>query len=123
MVDLWGGVADPKTNKPWARDTVSIVFSCTKGVVAIATMGAVEQGLVDLDAPVAKYWPEFAAAGKGDISVRWLLTHQAGLSALQPPLTLQDVADLVRMSVELAAQPNLDAWDETRLSRRHARLV
>ena len=58
------------------------VFSCTKGIVAMAVMWAVAGGLVDLDAPVARYWPEFAAEGKSDIPVRWLLTHEAGLPAI-----------------------------------------
>ena len=71
-------ISTRRARGPWERDSLVCVFSCTKGVVAIATMWAVAQGLVDLDAPVASYWPEFAAAGKGDIPVRWLLTHEAG---------------------------------------------
>ncbi len=78
VVDLWGGHLDAGRTRPWERDSLVCVFSCTKGVVAMATMWAVAQGLVDLDAPVASYWPEFAAEGKGELPVRWLLTHEAG---------------------------------------------
>ncbi len=65
VVDLWGGFLDADRTRPWAEDSLVCVFSCTKGVAAIATMWAVARGLVDLDAPVASYWPEFAAAGQG----------------------------------------------------------
>jgi CubicO group peptidase (beta-lactamase class C family) len=81
------------------------VFSCTKGVIAIATMWAVARGLLDLDAPVARYWPEFAAEGKGDIPVRWLLTHEAGLAAIGPRLPVGALSDWETMTTALAAQP------------------
>lgn len=87
VVDLWGGQADAPTSRPWVSDTPAIVFSVTKGVLAICTYRLVGQGRLDLDARVADYWPEFAANGKGDITVRMLLSHRAGLPALDPAMT------------------------------------
>ena len=104
-VDRWGGFRNGLTRAPWEQDTVVNVFSTTKGIASLAVAVAASRGLISYDAKVADYWPEFAQAGKHAITVRQLLSHQAGLSALQLPLTLQDVADLVRMSVKLAAQP------------------
>jgi CubicO group peptidase (beta-lactamase class C family) len=104
-VDLWGGFRNGLTRAPWEQDTVVNMFSTTKGIASLAVAVAASRGLISYDAKVADYWPEFAQAGKHAITVRQLLSHQAGLSALQPPLTLQDVADPVRMSVKLAAQP------------------
>ncbi|KAA8886085.1 beta-lactamase family protein [Nocardia colli] len=107
VVDLWGGLADPDAGRPWERDTLQLVYSATKGVVAAATQLLVERGLLDLDAPVARYWPEFAAAGKGEIPVRWLLTHQAGLAAIDKPVPLADALAWTPMVDALAAQtPN-----------------
>ena len=79
VVDLWGGTADGRTGRPWERDTIGLVFSTTKGATAVCAHLLVERGELDLDAPVADYWPEFAQNGKEAIPVRWLLTHQAGL--------------------------------------------
>ncbi|MFH8628003.1 serine hydrolase domain-containing protein [Streptomyces vietnamensis] len=104
VVDLWGGIADPETGRPWTRDTLQLVYSATKGATATAAHMLAERGLLDLDAPVAKYWPEFAANGKADIPVRWLLTHQAGLAALDQPLPLADALAWAPMTAALAAQ-------------------
>jgi CubicO group peptidase (beta-lactamase class C family) len=104
VVDLWGGWLDPDRSRPWERDSLVCVFSCTKGVAAIAVMWAVEAGLVDLDATVASYWPEFAAVGKGDIPVRWLLTHQAGLPAIAKRMPLGSLSDWGAMTDALAEQ-------------------
>ncbi|MGO4615131.1 serine hydrolase domain-containing protein [Nocardia sp. 2YAB30] len=107
VVDLWGGIADPETNRPWQRDTLQLVYSATKGVVATAAHLLVQRKQLDLDAPVARYWPEFAAEGKDEIPVRWLLTHQAGLAALDKPVTLGDALRWTPMVDALAAQaPN-----------------
>ncbi|WP_083894504.1 serine hydrolase domain-containing protein [Nocardia tenerifensis] len=107
VVDLWGGVADAQTGRPWERDTLQLVYSATKGVVAAAAHLLVQRGQLDLDAPVARYWPEFAAAGKGEIPVRWLLTHQAGLAALDEPVPLAEALAWTPMVDALAAQaPN-----------------
>ena len=91
VVDLWGGVADSRTGRPWTRDTVACVFSTTKGITSICVHLLVQRGQLDLDAPVAAYWPEFAASGKHDLKVRWLLTHQAGLPYVDQDLTLEDL--------------------------------
>ncbi|MEU5960463.1 serine hydrolase domain-containing protein [Micromonospora parva] len=91
VVDLYGGVADTRTGRQWDRDTPVVVFSCTKGMLAICAYLLVQQGRLDLDAPVTRYWPEFGQHGKAHIPVRWLLTHQAGLPALDRPLTLDEV--------------------------------
>jgi CubicO group peptidase (beta-lactamase class C family) len=90
VVDLWGGTADTRTNRPWAEDTVAVVFSAAKGATAICAHILVERGLLDLDAPVVEYWPEFGAHGKEGILVRWLLSHQAGLPVIDLPLTLEE---------------------------------
>ncbi|TPQ18623.1 serine hydrolase domain-containing protein [Streptomyces sporangiiformans] len=104
VVDLWGGVADPKTDRRWTRDTLQLVYSATKGATATATHMLVERGALDLDAPVAKYWPQFAANGKADIPVRWLLSHQAGLIALDQPVPLNEALAWHPMTAALAAQ-------------------
>ncbi len=83
VVDLWGGVADKDGEQPWQRDTILNLFSCTKTFTAVAVLQLVAEGKLELDAPVAHYWPEFAAAGKAAISVRQLLCHRAGLPALR----------------------------------------
>ena len=108
VVDLWGGHLDAARTRPWERDSLVCIFSCTKGVAAIATMWAVERGLIDLDRPVAAYWPEFAAGGKADIPVRLLLTHEAGLSALDARMPFGSLSDWDAMIAALAAQA--PAW-------------
>ena len=90
VVDLWGGVADVASGRPWAEDNLVLVFSSTKGATAICAHLLAQRGELDLDAPVAKYWPEFAAAGKQDIPVRWLLSHRVGLPVFDRPLTVQE---------------------------------
>lgn len=89
VVDVWGGQADRDAGRAWERDTLTTVFSATKGVVALALMMLVERGELDVDAPVAGYWPEFAAAGKAEVTVRTLLNHRAGLIGIDDPLTLE----------------------------------
>jgi len=86
VVDLWGGHMDAARTRPWERDTIVNVWSTTKGIVATCAHRLVDQGLLDLDAPVAKYWPEFSQAGKERLPVRYLLSHQAGLPAIREPL-------------------------------------
>ena len=90
VVDLWGGVADPKSGRPWAEDSIVMVFSSTKGATAVCAHLLAQRGELDLDAPVASYWPEFAAAGKEDIPVRWLLCHRAGLPIFDDPITVEE---------------------------------
>ncbi|MFE7053781.1 serine hydrolase domain-containing protein [Streptomyces californicus] len=104
VVDLWAGVADPDTGRPWERDTLQLVYSATKGVTATAAHLLAQRGALDLDAPVAEYWPEFAANGKVEIPVRWLLSHQAGLVALDEPVPLGEALAWHPMTAALAAQ-------------------
>ncbi len=86
VVDLWGGVADPKTGAPWSRDTVSIVFSCTKGATALCAHVLASRGKLDLDAPVTELWPEFGHNGKEHVTTRMMLDHSAGVPALRAPV-------------------------------------
>jgi len=83
VVDLWGGVADQKTGTPWTRDTVGIVFSCTKGATALCAHILASRGKLDLDAPVTELWPEFAKHGKEHVTTRMMLDHSAGVPALR----------------------------------------
>ncbi|HXZ86338.1 MAG TPA: serine hydrolase domain-containing protein, partial [Myxococcota bacterium] len=103
-VDLWGGWADPARSRPWQRDTLVCVFSCTKGMVALCAHLLADRGQLDYDAPVARYWPEFAAAGKAAITVRQLLSHQAGLPLLREPLPPGGIYDWDRVVRALAAE-------------------
>jgi CubicO group peptidase (beta-lactamase class C family) len=93
VVDLWGGLANNRTETPWTDETVSIVFSSTKGATAICAHILASRGELDLDAPVAKYWPEFAQSGKENIPVKMLLNHQAGLPAVRETLPQGAYAD------------------------------
>jgi CubicO group peptidase (beta-lactamase class C family) len=107
VADLWGGVTSPGTNDPYAADTLQMVMSTTKGVVAIAAHILAQDGRLDFDVPVARYWPEFAVHGKGDIPVRWLFSHRAGLAAIDHKLGLDDVLAWGPVVEALAAQePN-----------------
>ncbi|MBY0289838.1 MAG: beta-lactamase family protein [Mycobacteriaceae bacterium] len=108
VVDLWDGYRNVVTREPWQQDTIVNVFSTTKGVASLAVAVAASRGLIDYDAKVVDYWPEFAQGGKGAITVRQLLSHQAGLVAITPPLTLAELTDPDRMSDRIAEQ--LPAW-------------
>ncbi|MCF6522538.1 serine hydrolase [Streptomyces sp. JJ36] len=104
VVDLWGGIADPRSGRPWTRDTLQLVYSATKGATATAAHLLAQRGALELDAPVAQYWPEFATKEKADITVRWLLSHQAGLVALDRPVPLNEALTWHPMAEALAAQ-------------------
>lgn len=104
VVDLWGGWADAARTRPWTPDTIVCVASTTKGLTSTVVHRLVEQGLIDLDAPVARYWPEFAQAGKGDIPVRWILSHRAGLPALRKPMPADSLYDWNGFCAALAAE-------------------
>jgi len=108
VVDVWGGWRDHSRGRPWREDTLVNVFSTTKGVSSIAVAHAHSRGLFDFDAPVAQYWPEFAEGGKESVTVRQLLSHQAGLCAIDAPLTLTDLADPDRVAAAIGAQA--PAW-------------
>jgi CubicO group peptidase (beta-lactamase class C family) len=104
VVDIWGGYLDEAQTRPWQRDSLACIFSCTKGVVALLALMLADRGLIDLDAPVARYWPEFAQNGKGEIPVRWLLTHQSAVSAIDAPLPFGSLSNWDLMIEALAAQ-------------------
>jgi CubicO group peptidase (beta-lactamase class C family) len=91
VVDLWGGIAASRTGRTWEHDTAAVIFSCTKGVLAICAYQLVQAGRLDLDAPIARYWPAFGGRGKADITVRDAMAHRAGLPALDIDLTRDDV--------------------------------
>jgi CubicO group peptidase (beta-lactamase class C family) len=104
VVDLWAGHADAARTRPWQRDTLVNLYSTTKGVTALCAHRLVDESRLDLDAPVAKYWPEFAQAGKGEIPVRWLLCHRAGLPALAKLLPPEFLYDWDAITGALAAE-------------------
>ena len=109
VVDLWAGEADRRTGRPYDADTLQLVFSTTKGVTAICANLLAQRGQLDLDAPVAEYWPEFAAAGKAEIPVRWLLAHRAGLPWVDVDMTIEEALDWDQVVEALAAQA--PAWE------------
>ena len=104
VVDLWGGFADRQRTKPWERDTICIVFSCTKGAVAICAHVLASRGLLDIEAPVVEYWPEFATAGKEQATVRMMLDHSVGVPAFREPLKPMGCTDWDYMVERLAAE-------------------
>jgi CubicO group peptidase (beta-lactamase class C family) len=104
VVDLWGGIRNKATGEPWEEDTMAIVYSATKGMAGLAMALAHRRGLYEYDEPVSRYWPEFGQHGKDQITVRQLLTHQAGLFALDERLDRKIVADPDRLAAVLARQ-------------------
>jgi CubicO group peptidase (beta-lactamase class C family) len=104
VVDLWGGHADRAGTRPWARDTLINVWSATKGVVALAVAILVDQGRLRYEDRVAEHWPEFAAGGKGEITVAQMMSHQAGLNGFLDATTVADFQDPQRLAARLAAQ-------------------
>ena len=108
VVDLWGGRRTPDGDAPWNEDTMVVVISTTKGLAAMTLAVANSRGWLDYDAPVAAYWPEFAQNGKGAVTVRQLLGHEAGLVWLDEQLRLEDLRDLDYVARVLARQK--PAW-------------
>lgn len=104
VVDLWGGSADAAGLRPWERDTIVNVYSCTKTVTALTALVVADRGELDLSAPVSRYWPEFAAGGKGEVTVAHLLSHSSGLSGWEQPITAEDLYDWAKATSLLAAQ-------------------
>ena len=104
VVDCWGGFADGARTRPWREDTLVNVFSVGKGLAAVVMAQLVEQGRLDVDSTVAEVWPEFAQAGKGDVTVRQLLSHQAGLPAVRRRLPPDAMYDWPLMTASLAAE-------------------
>lgn len=119
VVDLWAGRADRETGRAWERDTIALVFSTTKAMAATCVHLLVQRGLIDLDEPVATYWPEFAVAGKGHIPVRWVLTHSAGLAAVTGEVTMDDIHGWDGVVAAIAAQAPV--WEPGTAHGYHAR--
>jgi len=104
VVDIWGGYTDAARTSAWAEDTIVNVWSSTKTVTSLAALMLVDRGLVELAAPVAEYWPEFAANGKQDIEFRHVLAHTSGVSGWELPFTTEDMYDWDKSTAALAAQ-------------------
>ena len=108
VVDLWGGMRNRATRQPWEEDTMVVVHSATKGLAAMTLAIAHSRGWLDYEAPVCRYWPEFAQHGKDTITVRQLLAHQAGLFAIDEPADRAVLEDFDRLAAVLARQT--PAW-------------
>jgi CubicO group peptidase (beta-lactamase class C family) len=104
VVDLWGGLADQDTGRPWAEDTLQLVFSTTKGATAACAHLLAQRCELDIDAPVSQYWPEFKAEGKEQLPVRWLLSHRAGLPVIDRTLSPEEALAWDPVVEALAAQ-------------------
>ena len=104
VVDLWGGFADSARSRAWERDTIVNVNSTTKTMTALCALILADRGDLDFDAPVARYWPEFAANGKDGVKVSHLMSHAAGLSGWKTPITKADLYDWDKVTSLLAAQ-------------------
>lgn len=104
VVDIWGGWADEAKTRPWETDTIVNVYSTTKTMTALTALLLADRGEIDFDAPVAKYWPEFAANGKDRVKVSHLMSHSAGLSGWKEPITREDLYDWDKATALLAAQ-------------------
>jgi CubicO group peptidase (beta-lactamase class C family) len=119
VVDIWGGMADQASGRPWEEDTITLVFSAAKGPTATCIHQLVESGRLDVDLPVAHYWPEFGCNGKEHITPRLVLSHQAGLADIQGDLTLEQVLAWEPVVEAIAAQaPN---WEPGTKHGYHAR--
>ncbi|HSC61767.1 MAG TPA: serine hydrolase domain-containing protein, partial [Rhizomicrobium sp.] len=104
VVDLWGGYSDAAKTKPWVKDTIINVYSTTKTMTALTALMLADRGLIDFNAPVAKYWPEFAANGKANITVAQIMSHSAGMSGWKEKITKEDLYDWEKATSLLAAQ-------------------
>ncbi|MFC5831084.1 serine hydrolase domain-containing protein [Nonomuraea insulae] len=109
VVDLWDGVADRNTGRPWESGTPAFAYSCTKAITAAVLLQLAERGLVEVNAPVADVWPEFAAGGKGAITVEQLLSHQAGLPVVEELVPVEEFEDHPAIAARLARQEPL--WE------------
>lgn len=116
--DLWGGYRDEARTEPWERDTITNVWSTTKTITSLAALMLADRGELDVDAPVARYWPEFGAAGKDGVLVRHLLSHTSGVSGLEQPAVIEDLYDFDKATARFAAQPPW--WEPGTASGYHA---
>ncbi|KAF5535799.1 beta-lactamase [Fusarium mexicanum] len=104
VVDIWGGYADKERTKPWEKDTIVNVFSCTKTITSLAVLMLVDRGLIDVNERVSHYWPEFGQNGKQDVLVRHLLSHTSGVSGWEEPISPEDMYDVDKAAAMLARQ-------------------
>jgi CubicO group peptidase (beta-lactamase class C family) len=104
VVDIWGGYSDEGQTQPWTKDTIVNVWSCTKNVAALAVLIQIDRGVLDLEAPVAKYWPEFAQNGKDKVLIRHILSHTSGVAGWEDPITFEEVCDASTSVDRLAKQ-------------------
>lgn len=118
VVDVWGGFADDGRSRPWLQDTIVGVYSTTKTVTALTALLLADHGELDLDAPVARYWPEFAANGKKHVTVAQVMSHSSGLSGWEEPITAEDLLDWEKATGLLAAQAPF--WEPGTASGYHA---
>jgi CubicO group peptidase (beta-lactamase class C family) len=118
VVELWAGWADPARTRPWRQDTLTNVWSTTKAMTSLCAHVLMDRGELDPNAPVARYWPQFAAGGKADIPVRWIMGHRSGLSGLAVPISVQDYYDWDKMTSLLAEQEPM--WEPGTASGYHA---
>lgn len=116
VVDLWAGTRDANGKEPWERDTISHLFSITKILVVISILKLIDEGMLELDAPVAGYWPEFGRADKSDVTVRQVLLHQAGVPGFEPPQPFEALLNWERITAAIADQPR---WFESGVSCYH----
>ena len=106
VVDLWAGWADLERTRPWERDTLVRVCSTAKIAAILSLLMLIDRGLVELDAPVARYWPDFAQGGKGGVTIRDALTHQGGVPGFDPPVSRDLLLDWDAAAARLAAEPH-----------------
>jgi CubicO group peptidase (beta-lactamase class C family) len=118
VVDIWGGWADEGHSAPWGRDTITNVWSSTKTQMALCALMLADRGELDLDAPVAQYWPEFAANGKEGVLVKHLMSHTSGVSGWDQPVVVDDIYDWEKSTSKLAAQAPW--WEPGTASGYHA---
>jgi len=118
VIDMWGGYRDEARAQPWVSDTITNVWSTTKTVTSLAALMLVDRGQLDVDAPVATYWPEFAAAGKEGVLVRHLMSHTSGVSGLEQPAVIEDLYDWEKSTARFAAQAPW--WEPGTASGYHA---
>ena len=118
VVDVWGGFVDEARSAPWERDTITNVWSTTKTMTFLCALMLADRGELDFYAPVARYWPEFAQAGKEAVEVRHLMSHTAGLAGWTEPLDPEGLADWERCTSMLAAQEPW--WEPGTASGYHA---
>lgn len=118
VIDMWGGFCDEARTIGWSADTITNVWSLTKTVTSLAALMLADRGELDVDAPVARYWPEFAASGKQDVEVRQLMSHSSGVSGLDQPAVVEDLYDWQQATSRMAAQAPW--WEPGTASGYHA---